>query len=122
MKIQTFLRLHTDACAHARDLTHQKGHDYSGEADTLRNVKTAEMLGICTAEQGVVIRLGDKLNRLAQLTKPDAIARVKDESVNDTLLDMINYSVLLLALRAEKADIGDLPPWLAAAFTDPEED
>lgn len=39
-----------------------------------------------------VIRLDDKLRRLKQLNKQDA--KVKDESIEDTLLDLANYSIM----------------------------
>lgn len=38
------------------------------------------------------IRLEDKLRRLKSLSKSEA--RVKDESIEDTLLDLANYSIL----------------------------
>lgn len=41
-----------------------------------------------------VIRLGDKYRRLRSLCKDNA--KVKDESVKDTLLDMANYAVMTL--------------------------
>jgi hypothetical protein len=44
-----------------------------------------------------VIRLEDKLNRLDSLLKQDQ--QVKDESVEDTLLDIAGYAVLELIRR-----------------------
>jgi Domain of Unknown Function (DUF1599). len=41
-----------------------------------------------------VVRLSDKVNRIKQLIKHDA--RVKDESIRDTLLDLANYAVMTL--------------------------
>lgn len=41
-----------------------------------------------------VIRLGDKYRRLKSLCKDSA--KVNDESINDTLLDMANYAVMTL--------------------------
>ena len=38
------------------------------------------------------IRIEDKLRRLKSLSKSEA--RVKDESIEDTLLDLANYSIL----------------------------
>lgn len=60
----------------------------------------------------VLIRLSDKLNRLEQITKSGTV-EVKDESVDDTLLDLANYAILALIKRQKgKADSGD------AAFVD----
>ena len=108
MKIETFVGLHKTLCDDARALSQRKGHDYSGEADTLKNLKLAGAAGLCTPDQGVVVRLLDKLSRLAELDKPGAEAHVADERVRDTILDIINYACLHEALRMErKAHHGD---------------
>lgn len=41
----------------------------------------------------VRIRLGDKFNRLKNLTR-GAEQQVKDESVRDTLMDLANYAIM----------------------------
>lgn len=47
------------------------------------------------------IRLEDKLSRLKSLSKQDA--KVKDESIEDTLLDLANYVIMtLIELRGDK--------------------
>lgn len=43
----------------------------------------------------VRIRIGDKFNRLKNLTR-GAQQRVKDESVRDTLLDLANYAIMTI--------------------------
>ena len=49
-----------------------------------------------------VIRISDKYNRLASLSKK-ADQKVKDESIEDTLLDMANYCIMtLIELQAEE--------------------
>lgn len=40
------------------------------------------------------IRLEDKLNRLKSLTVQNNTQQVKDESVEDTLLDLANYAIM----------------------------
>ena len=48
------------------------------------------------------IRLGDKYNRLKNLTSGKAVQNVADETVGDTLLDLANYSILtIMELDAE---------------------
>ena len=42
-----------------------------------------------------LIRLEDKLNRLKSLNK-NGNAQVKDESVQDTLMDLANYAIMTL--------------------------
>ena len=42
-----------------------------------------------------LIRLEDKLNRLKSLNK-NGNAQVKDESIQDTLMDLANYAIMTL--------------------------
>lgn len=49
-----------------------------------------------------VVRLGDKYRRLKTLAKDDA--RVKDESIKDTLMDMACYCVMTLVELEEDED------------------
>jgi len=53
-------------------------------------------------EKGLVVRMNDKMARIKNLVWNDKTAQVKDESAQDTCLDMINYSAYLyLMLRGE---------------------
>lgn len=79
----------------------KKNSDYAGEKDFLGNFKMSKALGI-KPSMGIVIRLSDKWSRLCQLIQKDEPA-VVEESIEDTLLDIANYSLLMiLALREEK--------------------
>lgn len=51
-----------------------------------------------------VMRLTDKLNRLDALT--DAKASVSDETVEDTLMDIANYSIMTLIERLKEDENG----------------
>lgn len=53
--------------------------------------ETFQKLGLISA----VTRLSDKMNRLMSLATKDR-AEVKDEKIEDTLLDMANYAILTL--------------------------
>ena len=104
MTPDTYRAIHAEMCRKASELTMQKGADYSGAADTLANLKACERLGICTAETGVLVRMCDKLMRLITLNRDGEEGRaVQDESLVDTELDLINYTILLGALRCERA-------------------
>ena len=65
--------------------------------DTLYNLTVSTVLGITdTTTQSILVRISDKIMRLVSLTKnPDTISEVKDESVQDTIEDTINYLVYL---------------------------
>ena len=51
---------------------------------------------------GVIVRLGDKIQRLTSITK-NSITLVKDESMRDTLMDLHNYAAMALMLLDESA-------------------
>ena len=50
---------------------------------------------------GVLVRLGDKLNRFKEVTN-NSISLVKTETIRDTLLDIHNYSAMAIMLLDEK--------------------
>lgn len=70
-----------------------KGHDYSGNANSFGNLSDFGW-------QGVVVRLGDKYHRLKNFAKAGEL-KVKDESIEDTLKDMINYAFFCLIMRRQ---------------------
>lgn len=77
-------------------LIRKKGADYNRDqqeaGDTLFNLRVCEILGIVpSTEEGILVRLSDKLMRLISLTKPGRDAAMKDESVLDTINDVHNY-------------------------------
>ena len=57
----------------------------------------AKQLGIVdSTTQSILVRISDKMMRLISLTSnPQENPEVKDESVKDTVVDMINYIVYL---------------------------
>ena len=77
-----------------------KRHDYAG-VDPLGNFRECERAGI-PMQDGILARLGDKYTRINNLYKRGGEAAVAFESIEDTLLDLANYSVILLsAIRRE---------------------
>lgn len=87
---------HRDLCDRARALMERKNADYAGAADPWRNLEAASRLGVGTPEQAIFIRLCDKFSRLATAVNGGTLA---NEGVDDTLVDIINYVVLLSAYR-----------------------
>jgi hypothetical protein len=74
-----------------------KDHDYAGEVP-FSNFKKSEKFGI-PAWKAVLIRMSDKWSRLESLSNTTGL--VKDESFDDTLIDLANYAVICLILREE---------------------
>jgi hypothetical protein len=101
----SLLELHDDLTTRARDLMTRKNHDYAGKGgeNPFTNFLLCEAMGLCSTEAGMVVRLSDKLSRLATFVSAGELL-VKDESVEDTLLDIINYAVLVAGqIRYRKA-------------------
>lgn len=85
--------------AYERGLMERKSHDYSGADDCNRNIKACEVMGVCDAQTGILVRMFDKLQRLISLKT--AKAKVKDESLRDTLHDLRNYAAIYIHLMEE---------------------
>ena len=82
------VRHHADICGELNEIYARKNHDYG------------DSFGKGYAEYGMVmavIRLEDKLNRLKSLIKAESL--VKDESINDTLMDLANYAIMTVIER-----------------------
>jgi hypothetical protein len=97
---------HQEATARMFAICQAKNADYAGQgeaADPFANFRRVEVMGIATTEQGFLTRMVDKVSRLTSLTAPGAVAKVTDESVEDTLMDLANYCILLAAYRRTKA-------------------
>ena len=77
--VQQFMDITTDM---AKTYT-AKNHDYG---DSFK--ESLDEFGLVAA----VVRIGDKMNRIKSLIKKKA--EVKDESIQDTLLDMANYCIM----------------------------
>lgn len=76
------------------ELVKKKNADYSGKEtqDPFANFKKCEVIGV-SPEQGVMVRMMDKMSRISNLLKQDA--EVKTEAIEDTLEDLINYAAIL---------------------------
>jgi len=85
--------------AQMSEIFKKKNHDYAGE-DPFSNFRQSEKIGI-PAWKGCMVRLGDKWSRLCQLAKKGE-AEVKDETFEDTCLDLAIYALILRMLRSGK--------------------
>ena len=79
-------KLHYDIIMKLHEIYNSKNSDYGDSFG-----ETYRKLGIISA----LTRISDKYNRLISLaTKPEEERKVKDESIQDTLLDMANYCIM----------------------------
>lgn len=77
------VKQHKKICKELNDTYERKNTDYGDSFS-----KQFEEYGITSS----VIRIEDKFLRLKQLSKNEAL--VKDETIEDTLLDMANYAIM----------------------------
>jgi len=85
-----------------RKIHSDKNHDYAASDDPLSNFKICEDYFDIPAWQGALVRMTDKKSRVDQLLKNKKDNYVKNESVEDTLIDMANYAILTRILFEEK--------------------
>ena len=50
---------------------------------------------------GVIVRMGDKIQRLSSVTKEAIRFEIQSETIRDTLLDLHNYAAMALILLDE---------------------
>lgn len=81
-------KIHKNICDELHRLYERKNSDYG---DSFK--KTRDEYGMLP----YLVRVTDKLNRLKSLCKKDR--KVEDETINDTLRDLANYSVMELTER-----------------------
>lgn len=95
MTKKEYLVFHEDFCRNMMEITKKKNSDYTGLSDDpFQNFKACEMLMIASTMQGFLVRMTDKLARINSFAQKGHLL-VSDETVNDTLLDLANYSVLM---------------------------
>lgn len=92
------LKIHKEICEKMHETYKAKNADYG---DSFSKTRAEYPEAIC-------IRLSDKLERLKTLINNDG-QQVKDESIEDTLLDIADYAVMELVERiCDKAKLAEL--------------
>ncbi len=91
-----YLAITAELDKQCNDLAARKNHDYSGKEDFFKCFAVCEQMGIADTQTGIMVRLCDKVSRLATLMKSEAEV---DEPIDDTIRDAINYLKILYAYR-----------------------
>jgi len=82
------------------DIVKAKNKDYAGWENPFKNFELVEKLDITTTEKGILTRITDKLSRINNLLEKEW--EVKDEKITDTIVDLANYSIILLLYLKNK--------------------
>ncbi len=110
MTSEELFKIHKSLCATALSLMTKKNHDYAGKKglEPFANFTRAEAMGITTTEKAILVRMLDKISRLSSFAEAGEF-KVEDEKLEDTILDVINYSVLLYAFVQDKQRQKEMP-------------
>lgn len=103
MTKKEYLAFHKAQCERMIEITQKKNADYSGAGDdpfnNFRHIKNfVNTPG--AIELGFLTRMTDKFSRIGSFIANGTL-QVKDESVQDTLLDLANYAILFMGLLEE---------------------
>ena len=102
MSHEQLIALHQQICDQAREIMVKKNQDYTaGSADCFANFRSAEYLEI-EPEVGILLRCMDKFKRILAFSKSGKLS-VANESVSDSIRDVINYMVLVAGLIQERS-------------------
>lgn len=102
MNKQEYIKFAEETFTSIHQLIQKKNADYTGNSDDpFANFRMVEHLshGKVSTEQGVFTRLSDKFSRLGSLMGGGV---AQNESIDDSLRDIIGYSILYLALLEEQ--------------------
>lgn len=101
MTINDLVVLHVSLCNKASELMIAKNHDYtSGSRDPFANFRASEAIGV-KPELALLVSMLDKLKRMQTFAQQGQL-KVKDESIRDAVIDIINYAVLFYGLTKER--------------------
>jgi len=102
MTKKEYFKFHQACTKRMTDITRKKNHDYTGGSDDpFANFKGVEAVGVCSTEVGFLTRMHDKYARVNSFVKKGVLL-VEDESVQDTLLDLANYCILMAGFIKSK--------------------
>lgn len=103
MTTEDLIKYHSACCEKMKAILSSKNADYTGgTVDPFANFSRVEKMEIASTEQGFLTRMLDKFSRINSFVKQGTL-QVKDESIEDTLLDLANYSLLLAAyIKSQK--------------------
>lgn len=74
----------------------KKNADYAASHNPFKNFEAASIVGV-GVERAILLRVLDKIARISNLI--DKEAAVVDESLEDTIVDAINYLAIMKAYR-----------------------
>ncbi len=115
MTREELFQLHQSMSAKGLEIMKVKNNDYAGSKvgdSPFENFRRSEVLGI-PGELGLLVRVMDKICRIKTFVENGTLA-VKGEPVDDAVLDILNYMVLLQGMIEERRAVRDFDPVMMA--------
>lgn len=81
------------------ELVRNKNTSYSDDANAFSNLKLCENAGVCSVERGIMVRMFDKMGRISNLLGEVSSQLEVEESITDSLMDLIGYAAILIVYR-----------------------
>ncbi len=108
MTKQEYMEFHKEFCGKMMEVTKKKNADYSGSGDdpfnNFRHIGNFVVVpGLDLVAVGFLTRMSDKFSRIGSFISNGTL-QVQDESVEDTLHDLANYSALFAGYLREKSE------------------
>ena len=103
MSPEDALKLQETLMGKALEIMLRKRTDYSGSEDPFRNLRSSKFAGV-KPWKGVIVRIMDKFSRIRSVTDAGGEMKV-EESLEDTFIDIINYTCILAGLIYEENGI-----------------
>lgn len=102
-----YLNFHKQFCERMMQITERKNADYSGAGDdpfnNFRHIgNMVHVPNVDMVAAGFLTRMSDKFSRIGSFIAKGEL-QVKDESVEDSLLDLANYAALFSGYLRERA-------------------
>ena len=98
MNKEQFLALVDKELDSIKDIIRRKNADYTGDGGPFANFEDTG--GMCSPLVGLLLRMGDKMQRLRTYAKKGEL-KVVGEGAEDAARDMIGYSLILLGMLEE---------------------
>ena len=99
-KREILFDLQDEMFAKCKEVIRVKNSDYANGDDPYINFRSSEIFGVSPVT-GIMLRAMDKFQRVATFDKNGKLS-VKDESVLDALLDILNYVILIAGYINDK--------------------
>lgn len=107
MTKEQYLEFHAQTCQRMIEITRNKNADYTGGSDdpfnNFRHIGNLVQGVPSVCEIGFLTRMSDKFARVGSFVAKGQL-QVKNESVEDSLLDLANYCILMMGFIRSQAN------------------